>query len=39
MEFVPFYGILFIIIKFGINREELILCESYCIVWNREYGE
>ena len=25
--------------KFGINGEELILCESYCIVRNREYGE
>ena len=36
-EFVPFSGILFKIIKFGIDVEELILCESYCIVWNREY--
>ena len=25
------------IIWFEINGEELILCESYCIVWNREY--
>ena len=27
------------IIWFEINGEELILCESYCIVWNREYNE
>ena len=32
MEFVPFYGILSLTMKFGINGEELILC----IVWNRE---
>ena len=38
-EFVPFHGILFNITWFEINGEELILCESNCIVWNREYGE
>ena len=27
------------IILFEINGEELILCETYCIAWNREYGE
>ena len=27
------------IIWFEINGEELILCESYCIVWNREYDD
>ena len=26
-------------IWFEINGQELILCESYCIVWNREYDE